>query len=100
MTLVEEEAYVELRWIHPALLCMRGAGFKVLPTMTKRSMIHASYLFTVHREEEIVNVKQEIEIMETIRGTLTPHGWSIVKRIIHARKAVLAEIRQGMKEQG
>jgi hypothetical protein len=96
LTPAEEEAYVKACWINPALPCMRGAEFKVLPTMTKRSMIHEAYLFTVQREEEIADIQAEIAWLEWSSIKNNSIG-NIRERILSREQAALAELRRGWK---
>jgi phage terminase Nu1 subunit (DNA packaging protein) len=94
MTPAEEEAYVRARWIrvtnHGAYIVIRNV-FR----FCSESFIdwHAAYLFTVQREAEIADVKEEIELLESLSITDYRRGIAILAR----EQAALAELKKGWK---
>jgi hypothetical protein len=108
MTEQEEREYVEARWekvrhADTALSVLAGPHYVII-TDDQRHQIcavyrhteseawHATYLFTVERERQIAEVKEEIDWINCGRK-IEPAA----QRILAREQAALAELQRGMK---
>jgi hypothetical protein len=92
---------------------LEKAGFNKNGSMTKLGMIHAAYLFTVERKEQIAEIKEEITLIDSyISGQKkaldipyelpTPKQQFrdhivVFQRILAVEQQRLADLRKGMK---
>lgn len=102
----ENENYVRARWER-----IRASDYRIViyfgePDFLSDCHMFSGYhdkwsearLYTEHREREIAEVEEEIEIIEAIVGLYASHGGNKFRRILAREQAVLAELRRGMKE--
>jgi hypothetical protein len=101
LTPAEEESYVRAQWdyvdvVTPGRL---DGGIFIDGFCPKFLDFHETYLFTVHRKEEIADIQAEIAWLEWPSIKNSSIG-NIRERILSREKADLADLRRGWKEQG
>lgn len=100
-----DEQYVRANW--ESVPAAQLAGFKVLPTMSKVSMIAELAAFTRERKEEIREREEEIELLNLWTyddsELLETHDWQDIRSHVRICRAItrldaeLETLRRGMK---
>lgn len=101
MTPAEERQYVQDHWNDCQYGIMIYCCDNGLPIAWHSFLSwHEAYLFTVQRERRIEDVKEEIEAVRSIAYSTNVISASVCERILAGKRAALAELRRGWKEQG
>ena len=87
MTLAEEQAHVQSKWIDIVALEIAWES---------NNSWHEAYLFTKQREAEIMDLEEEIGFLGGLYCIECPS----VERILAREQAALAELHRGWRDQG
>jgi hypothetical protein len=101
ISIAEMERVVRAAWEKLGLQSLQEAGFVVLPTMTKRTMIEAAYAFTVAHAQKVAELEGEcnlllglIILLRAERGDMTA---PIYKRTLQRLETALAQLKIGWR---